>query len=106
MQGLIGVTLSAGVPTLHEGLHGISSHSFFLGALYIVALGTGGTALGVPARTCRLFQGLGFSILGLFRAGWHAFPADEASLPPPLLTFVMGVSVRRHQALRELLRCR
>ena len=36
------MTLSAGVPALQQGLNGISSHSFFLGSLYIIAVGTGG----------------------------------------------------------------
>ncbi|CAL8471217.1 g10759 [Coccomyxa elongata] len=40
--GLVGVTLSAGVPALHDGQHGINSSSLFIGMLYIVALGTGG----------------------------------------------------------------
>ncbi|KAK9918205.1 hypothetical protein WJX75_002247 [Coccomyxa subellipsoidea] len=40
--GLVGVTLSAGVPALHDGQHGINQSSFFIGMLYIVALGTGG----------------------------------------------------------------
>ncbi|EIE19573.1 PTR2-domain-containing protein [Coccomyxa subellipsoidea C-169] len=40
--GLVGVTLSAGVPALNEGYNGINSSSFFIGMLYIVALGTGG----------------------------------------------------------------
>jgi hypothetical protein len=39
LQGLVGVTLSAGVPALHDGQHGINQSSFFIGMLYIVALG-------------------------------------------------------------------
>ena len=41
MQGLLGVTLSAGVPALH-GLHAaVNQSAFFVAMLYIVAIGTG-----------------------------------------------------------------
>ena len=41
MQGLLGVTLSAGVPALH-GLHAaVNQSAFFVVMLYIVAIGTG-----------------------------------------------------------------
>ena len=43
MQGLLGVTLSAGVPALH-GLHAaVNQSAFFVAMLYIVAIGTGGS---------------------------------------------------------------
>lgn len=41
MQGLLGITLSAGVPALH-GLHAaVNQSAFFVAMLYIVAIGTG-----------------------------------------------------------------
>ena len=41
LQGLLGVTLSAGVPALH-GLHAaVNQSAFFIAMLYIVAVGTG-----------------------------------------------------------------
>ena len=41
MQGLLGITLSAGVPALH-GLHAaVNQSAFFVAMLYIVAVGTG-----------------------------------------------------------------
>lgn len=41
IQGLAGVTLSAGVPALHGEQAAINQSAFFIAALYIVAIGTG-----------------------------------------------------------------
>ncbi len=41
MQGLAGVTLSAGVPALHGEHAAVNQSAFFIAALYIVAIGTG-----------------------------------------------------------------
>lgn len=38
-QGLVGVTLSAGVPALQDGSH-VNRATFFIGFLYVIALGT------------------------------------------------------------------
>ena len=38
LQGLVGVTLSAGVPALQDGSH-VNRASFFIGFLYVIALG-------------------------------------------------------------------
>ena len=38
LQGLIGVTLSAGVPALQDGSH-VNRAAFYMGFLYIIAIG-------------------------------------------------------------------
>jgi hypothetical protein len=38
-QGLIGITLSAGLPALHDGHNGVNGQGFFIGMLYVIALG-------------------------------------------------------------------
>ena len=47
MQGLIGVTLSAGVPALQDGSH-VNRAAFYMGFLYIIAIGLPVT----PALLC------------------------------------------------------
>ena len=90
-QGLIGVTLSAGVPTLHEGLHGINSHSFFLGSLYIVALGTGGThSSGLPARTFCLHDGMHYLTCLLLLGDYSGCWCPCAGIKPCVSSFGAG----------------
>lgn len=43
LQGLIGVTLSSGVHQLQGPDSPISNQAFFIGSLYVIAIGTGGT---------------------------------------------------------------
>jgi hypothetical protein len=53
LQGLAGVTLSAGVPALHGEHPAVNQRAFFIAALYIVAIGTGVLhAWPAPAPTC------------------------------------------------------
>ncbi len=53
LQGLAGVTLSAGVPALHGERAAVNQRAFFIAALYIIAIGTGALrAWPAPAPTC------------------------------------------------------
>ena len=54
-QGLVGVTLSAGVPALQDGSH-VNRASFFIGFLYVIALGRQRLSNSLP-RAGRLRHG-------------------------------------------------
>ncbi len=53
MQGLLGVTLSAGVPALQDGSH-VNRVSFYLGFLYLIALGQHPIGLCILRTTCQV----------------------------------------------------
>ncbi len=53
LQGLVGVTLSAGVPALQDGSH-VNRATFFIGFLYVIALGRQRACSPIICRACSL----------------------------------------------------